>query len=71
MTTNDGSMQNIKPFMSIRKTAESGLISEHYLRRMLKRGELPHIMSGRKVLVNYNLLVEKLNEKSKEGIKNE
>lgn len=61
--------QNV--FLSIRKTAERGIISEHYLRQMLKRGELPHIKSGRKVLVNYSRLIEKLGELTTETAERE
>ena len=52
-------------FKTINEVAKSGLISEHYLRLMLKRGELPHIKSGNRVLVNVTALVEKLDAMSR------
>lgn len=47
-------------FPSIRETARRGPLSEHCLRLMLARGELPGVFSGRKFLVNYGKLLEQL-----------
>ncbi len=47
-------------FMSIRTIAATGLLPEHALRIMHKRGELPCVMVGNKALVNYTALVERL-----------
>ena len=58
-------------FMTINEVARSGLISEHYLRLMLKRGELPHIKSGTRVLINVPALIEKLDAMSRRGDGNE
>lgn len=52
-------------FMSIREVARTGLISEHYLRLMVKKGECPCIRSGKKVLINMPALLEKLEEMSR------
>ena len=52
--------------MTIRETAATGILSEHHLRLMAKRGELPGIYSGTRFKVNYPLLVEKLNRDSME-----
>ena len=49
-------------FASIREAAKRGPVSEYCLRLMLKQGNLPGIYSGRKFLVNYDLLLEQLNE---------
>ena len=57
-------MQELQ-FMSIREVARTGLISEHYLRIMVKKGECPCIKSGKKVLVNVPALREKLDAMSK------
>lgn len=51
-------------FMTIRQVAATGLISEHYLRRLEKAGRLPGIYTGRKKLVNVEKLVEMLNTES-------
>ena len=52
--------ENVK-FPSIREAAKRGPVSEYCLRLMLKQGNLPGIYSGRKFLVNYDLLLEQLN----------
>mgnify|MGYP001120063754 CR=1 FL=1 len=54
-------MENTK-FPSIRETAKRGPVSEYCLRLMLKQGNLPGVYSGRKYLVNYERLLELLNE---------
>lgn len=52
-------------FKTIREVARTGLISEHYLRMMVKKGECPCIKSGNRVLVNVTALREKLDAMSK------
>lgn len=54
---------NKPTFLSIRKTAETGILPESLLRQMQKQGKLPGIQSGVKFLVNYTLLIEMLNDK--------
>lgn len=56
--------QNTPKFMTIRETAATGILSEHHLRLMAKRGELPGIYAGTRFKVNYPLLVEKLDHDS-------
>ena len=51
-------------YRTIRQVAASGLISEHYLRCMVARGECPGFRSGNRFLVNVEMLKEKLNEMS-------
>lgn len=53
-------------FKTIRQTAASGLISEHYLRSMVARGECPGFRSGNRFLINVDLLKETLDEKSRQ-----
>ena len=62
--------ESIPNFMTIRQAAATGILSEHHLRLMAKRGELPGIYAGTRFKVNYQLLVDKLNHDSMEG-KNE
>ena len=57
-------MQEVK-FKSIREIAKTGLISEHYLRIMVKKGECPCIKSGNKYLINEAALIEKLDAMSR------
>ena len=54
-------------FKTIRQTAATGLISEHYLRLMVKRGECPGIQSGNRYLVNVPALAEILDARSRSG----
>ena len=46
--------------MTIRQTAATGILPENALRVMAKQGKLPSINAGRKVLINYDRLVEML-----------
>lgn len=59
--------QSTPKFMTIRETAATGILSEHHLRLMAKRHELPGIYAGTKFMINYPLLVEKLNRDSWEA----
>lgn len=56
----------IPRFMSIREVAKTGLLSEYTLRLMEKQKVLPCVYTGRKCLVNFDKLVEQLNELSTE-----
>lgn len=58
--------QNTPKFMTIMETAATGILSEHHLRLMAKRNELPGIYVGTRFKVNYPLLIEKLNHDSME-----
>lgn len=58
--------QNTPKFLTIRQTAATGILSEHHLRLMAKRNELPGIYAGTRFKVNYPLLVAKLNQDSME-----
>lgn len=51
---------NVPRFMTIRETAKAGPLSEYTLRRMERMGALPCIYSGRKCLINYDLLIQRL-----------
>lgn len=48
--------------LTIRETAQTGVLPEHALRAGVKRGEIPHIMCGTKCLINYDRLLQKLEE---------
>ena len=58
-------------FKTIRQTAATGLISEHYLRILVKKRECPGLICGNRFLVNVPALAEKLEKESMEGINNE
>ena len=55
-------MKNISTpkFLTIKQVADTGILSEYCLRRMLKAGQLPAIYSGKKALINYTALCEHL-----------
>lgn len=55
-------------FMTIRQVAASGLISEHFLRGMVARGECPGIRYGNRFLINVEQLEKKLNEMSRHEV---
>lgn len=46
--------------LTIRQVAATGVLPEHTLRKMAKQGELPALVVGNKVLINYDRLVERL-----------
>ena len=48
--------------MSIRQTAAAGPLSEYSLRLLERQGKLPCIYTGRKALVNYDLLLSQLSD---------
>lgn len=51
---------NKKIFMTIREVAKTGILPEHTIRVMVKAGEVPHIMAGNRVLINYPKFIEQL-----------
>jgi hypothetical protein len=54
---------NITPvYQSIKDTVKTVGVSDYFLRKQLKAGKLPHIMSGNKVFVNVPTLISKLEE---------
>lgn len=55
-------------FKTVRQTAKTGLISEHYLRMMIARGECPGLKSGNRFLVNVTALSALLDELSRKGL---
>lgn len=55
-------MTNSLPKMlTIREVAKTGVLPEHAVRIMVKKGEIPFIMCGTKALINFDKLIEKLN----------
>ena len=53
-------VNKIPRMMTVREIAKTGLLPEHALRLMLKEGKLPAIFVGKKALINYDNLCEKL-----------
>lgn len=56
-------------FKTVRQVASSGLISEHFLRQLVARGECPGFFSGNRFLVNVQALAEILDARSREGLR--
>lgn len=56
-------------FKTIRQTAATGLISEHFLRQMVARGECPGVWSGNRFLVNVSALADQLDAQSRAAVK--
>lgn len=53
-------------FKTIRQTAATGLISEHFLRQLVAQGRCPGIYSGSRFLVNVDALAEQLDKESRQ-----
>ena len=53
--------ENLPKMLTIREVAALGILPEHALRVMAKRGELPCIYAGNKCLVNVDTLISQLN----------
>lgn len=51
-------------FQPIKQAIKTTGLSEYYFRQELKKGTLPHIKSGSKVLVNIPLLLAELDKQS-------
>lgn len=56
-------------FKTIRQTAAMGILPEHRLRILVAQGKCPGVYSGTRFLVNVNLLIEMLDRKSMEAVK--
>jgi hypothetical protein len=61
-------MSQVPKMMTIRQVAATGILPESALRRMAKQEKLPCLYIGKKCLINYDLLVEMLNEIGKKEI---
>lgn len=52
-------------FKTIRQAAAMGLMTEHYLRLLVAQGKCPGVYSGRRFLVNVDILAEQLDAESR------
>ena len=55
----------IPKMMTIRATAQTGILPENAIRVLVKSGEIPAVYSGKKAYINYNTLCEYLLLKTK------
>lgn len=51
-------------FLTIRQTAATGVISQHFLRKIVAQGRCPGIWVGNRFMVNLPLLEEQLEQES-------
>ena len=58
----------MKLYQSIRETARFTGLSESFLRRGVKNGEIPHLMVGTKALINVQLLIEMYEKQCRQGL---
>ena len=52
--------QEAPKMLTINETAATGILTEHALRVMVAKNEIPHLKVGNRVLLNYDRLVERL-----------
>lgn len=52
---------NTPTLMTIPQIAATGLLTDYALRKLYKEGKLPAFTVGKKVLINYDMLLEQLN----------
>ena len=62
---------DVPSFMSIREVSRTGLLSEYSLRLLEKQGKLPCIYVGKKCLINFELLVQQMNDLGKKEVTTE
>lgn len=55
-------------YRTIREVARTGLLAEYHLRTLYHQGRLPGIQTGRKFLVNVDLLQEQLEQESRTAV---
>ena len=54
-------MSSVPKMMTIRQVAATGVLPEYALRNGVKQGWVPHIKSGNKYFINYDKLLDILN----------
>lgn len=64
MSTDHRPHDTFPPFQSMNDTVRSVGVSLYYLKQGIKDGTVPHVRSGRKILVNVPMLLQMLDEES-------
>ena len=54
--------EKIPKMMTIRECAQTGILPEFAIRRLVKENKIPHIMTGNKALINFTALCEQLSK---------
>lgn len=52
-------------FKTIRQTAATGIMTEHYLRQLVAAGRCPGVYTGNRFLINVEALAEQLDAESR------
>ena len=55
-------INSIPVLMTVPEVAATGLMSEYFLRSLIKQGVVPCVQSGRKYLINYEMFCAMLND---------
>ena len=54
----------MKKFLSINEVCKESGLSQHFVRQLIKDNKIPHISSGNKILVNYDIASQVLDDMS-------
>ena len=61
----------MKQFLDVEEMSSVSGLSPKHIRQLIKEGTIPYIMSGNKVLINYELASAALDDLSLKAVKNE
>ena len=61
----------MKQFFDVEEMSRVSGLSKQHIRQLIKDGVIPHIMAGKKVLINYELASDALDELSLKAVKSE
>ncbi len=53
---------NVPKMMTIREIAKTGILPESAIRMFVKQNKIPHIKVNKKVLINFQMLCNMLND---------
>lgn len=53
---------NVPKMMTIREIARTGILPENAIRMFVKQNKIPHIKVNKKVLINFHILCNMLND---------
>ncbi len=59
---NNSKINSIPVLMTVPEVAATGLMSEYFLRSLIKQGFVPCVQSGLKYLINYDMFCAMLND---------
>lgn len=62
--TTDTAVGKLPKMMTIREIAATGVLPEYAIRTLVREGKIPAIRCGTSVRINFNTLIEMLNDTS-------